>query len=266
MPGLATDIWSLVFGGPEIDPEDLAAAIQEQAGVQDLDYRTRLLVRDSLVALKDHWGSKQFDLWFARCLSRARLETIWQEQFERPGFTLIGRRLMEKTRPHAIKELLRELGTHIRQPLRLNVGGSAALILPGFVSRHTEDIDVVDEVPREVRQQYALLDDFKQRFGLLVTHFGSHYLPTGWQNRLHHFADFDELRVFLVDVVDVFLGKLFSKRTKDLDDLRMLAPQLDKDVLRQRLKDTTAALQKDPNLLALAQKNWYIVFGEALPT
>jgi Nucleotidyltransferase of unknown function (DUF6036) len=266
MPGLATDIWSLVFGRPQIDPDDLAAAVQELAGEQGLDYRARLLVRDSLNALKDHWGSKRFDLWLMSCPTRGQLESIWREAFERPGFTLIGRRLMEKTQPDAIKDLLRELGAHIRQPLRLNVGWSVALILPGYVSRHTEDIDVVDEVPREVREQYALLDGFKQRFGMLVAHFGSHYLPTGWQNRLHHFADFDKLRVYLVDVVDVFLGKLFSKRSKDLDDLRMLAPQLDKDLLGQRLKDTTAALQKDPNLLALAQKSWYLVFGEALPT
>jgi hypothetical protein len=82
---------------------------------------------------------------------------------------------------------------------------------------------------------------------------------------LKYFDEFGKLRVYLVDVVDIFLGKLFSKRAKDLDDLRMLAPQLDKSVLIQRLKDTTAALQKDPNLLGFAQKSWSIIFGEALP-
>jgi len=173
---------------------------------------------------------------------------------------------MEKTPPKAIQSLLSELGAKIRQPLRLIVGGSAALILPGYLSRQTEVIDVVDEVPREVREQHKLLDDFKQRYGLLLTHFGSHYLPTGWENRLHFFDEFSDLRIYLVDVADIFVGKLFSKRTKDSDDLRMLAPQLDKAALAERLKSSTTALQKDPNLLALAQKSWYIVFGEALPS
>jgi hypothetical protein len=265
MPGLANDIWSLVLGPPQIDPNDLAAALQEQSGERDLDYRTRLLLRDSLDALKSYWGAQQFSHWLASCCSRDRLERIWQEEFEKPGFTLIRRRLVEKTNPSAIRELLTELGSRLRQAVRLNVGGSSALILPGYVVRHTEDIDVVDEVPRQVREQHALLDELKQRYGLMITHFGSHYLPTGWEQRLQFFGDFDGLRVYLVDVVDVFVGKIFSKRAKDLDDLRMLAPQLDKELLVRRLKDSTAALQKDAQLLQLAQKSWQIVFGEALP-
>jgi Nucleotidyltransferase of unknown function (DUF6036) len=265
MPGLATDLWSLIDGRPQIDPDDLASAVQEQAAAEPLDYRTRLLIRDSLNALKSHWGAERFTMWLAGCPVHQRLESICLEDFERPGFTLIGRRLMEKTPPKAIQSLLSELGVKIRQPMRLNVLGSAALILSGYLSRQTEDIDVVDEVPREVREQYKLLDDFKQRYGLLLTRFGSHYLPTGWENRLHFFDEFGELRIYLVDVADIFVGKLFSKRTKDLDDLRMLAPQLEKAALAERLKSSTTALQNDPNLLALAQQSWYIVFGEALP-
>lgn len=266
MPGLASDLWSLVYGRPEIDPKDLAIAVREEAARKDLDYRTRLLIRDSVDALKVRWGPARVRDWLTQDPAGKCIEAICREDFERPGFTLIARRLMEKTEPNAIKDLLRELGTHVHRPLRLNIGGSAALILPGYMSRHTEDIDVVDEVPQEIRTQYSLLDEFQKRYGLLVAHFGSHYLPTGWANRLHYFDEFGELRVYLVDVYDIFLGKLFSRRAKDLDDLRMLAPQLDKANLVQRLKDTTAALQKDPNLLPLAQKSWYIVFGEAFPT
>jgi hypothetical protein len=265
MPGLTLDLWDLVYGGPQIDPGDLAAALQRQVAATPLDYRTRLLIRDSLDALKHHWGAERLTRWLAGCPARQRLESIWGEDFERPGFTLIGRRLMEKTHPDAIRNLLAELGNRIRHSVRLEVGGSAALILPGHISRHTEDIDVVDEVPQELRSQYALLDEFKQRYGLLITQFGSHYLPTGWKNRLYFFGDFGALHVYLVDVYDIFVGKLFSKRTKDLDDLRMLAPQLDKAAIEQRLKGSTAALQNDPNLLSLAQNNWSIVFGEAFP-
>jgi Nucleotidyltransferase of unknown function (DUF6036) len=253
MAGLATDHRSLMNGRPQMDPGDLAAAVNEQAADEPLDYRTRLLLRDSLVALKKYWGADRFTGWLGRRPARQRLECNCNEEFERPGFTLIERRLMEKTDPEAIKGLFRELGSSICHPHRLNVGGSAALLLPGYIARQTEVIDVVGEVPREVREQHAVLEDFKRRYGLLLTHFGSHYLPTGWENRMHFFGDFGDLRVYVVDVADIFLGKLFSKRTRDLDDLRMLAPQLDKSALAERLKTTTGALQKDPDLLSLAQ-------------
>jgi hypothetical protein len=267
MPQLANDLWSLAIGGhPEIDPADLAAAVQEQVAAEEpLDYRTRLLIRDSINALRDYWGQRRVEEWLSQAAHRDVLETICREEFERPGFTLIRRRLMEKTQPDAIRGVFTEIGSHLRESVRMNVGGSSALILPGYLAWHTEGIDVVDEVPEPVRTQYALLEDLKKRYGLLLAHFGSHYLPTGWENRLQYFDDFDELHVHLVDPVDIFVGKLFSKRSKDIDDLRMVAPLLDKAAIVQRFLSSTTELRKDPNLLPLAQKSWSIVFGEALP-
>jgi hypothetical protein len=52
----ARDLWELVWGKPQIDPADLAAAVEEQAREEGLDYRTRLLIRDSVEALKGYWG------------------------------------------------------------------------------------------------------------------------------------------------------------------------------------------------------------------
>ena len=69
----------------------------------------------------------------------------------------------------------------------------------------------------------------------------SHYFPSGWQNRAHSLEPFGRLQVLLVDVYDVFLSKLFSARIKDLEDLLVLAPQLDKDDLVEKLKDHAAA-------------------------
>src|SRR5262249_28212190 len=140
------------------------------------------------------------------------------------------------------QQFLRELGSRLRHRVRLAVGGSIALILPGYLERATEDIDVVDEVPAEIRSQHALLDELQKRYGLLLAHFQSHYLPSGWQNRLHYQDTYGDLQVYLVDVYDVFLSKLFSIRSKDLDDMRLLLPQLDKGTLAQRLKETTASM------------------------
>jgi hypothetical protein len=172
---------------------------------------------------------------------------------------------MEKTEPETVHDLLRELGSKIRQRLRLAIGGSIALILPGYLSRATADIDVVNELPTEIRKQHALLDDLRKRYGLLLTHFQSHYLPVGWDQRLHYLDTYGDLQVYLVDVYDVFLSKLFSVRSKDLDDMRMVRPHLDKEKLTQRLQDTTRPMLAAEGLRKQAEQNWYILFGEALP-
>jgi hypothetical protein len=105
-----------------------------------------------------------------------------------------------------------------------------------------------------------------QRYRLQLAHFQSHYLPAGWEQRVHSLEPFGRLRVFLVDVYDVFLSKLFSAREKDRDDLRALAPQLEKETVIRRLKDTTAAWQGEAYLLQRAQENWKILYGEPLPS
>jgi hypothetical protein len=172
---------------------------------------------------------------------------------------------MAPTEPKAVKQFLRELGTHLARPVDLRVGGAISLILAGYLARATEDIDVVDEVPAEVRAQRPLLDQLRQRFGLRLTHFQSHFLPTGWECRLHSLGPFGRLQVFLVDGYDMFLSKLFSQREKDLDDLRLMAPMLDREVLARRLQGTTAGLCREPALRQAAEKNWYVLHGEPLP-
>jgi hypothetical protein len=225
-----------------------------------------LLIRDSMEALRKHWGHARLERWLAEQAARDKIDAILCEDFERPGFPSLAERLMAQTEPETVKQFLRELGTHVPAATRLDVGGSVALILPGYVSRHTEDIDVVDEVPAPVRSLHQVRAELKQRYGLAVAHFQSHYLPAGWQNRLHLLGAFGNLQVYTVDVIDIFLCKLFSKRAKDLDDLRLLAPQLDKPTLVRRLKDTTAQLSADPAMHEQAEHNWYVLYGEPLPS
>ncbi|HMF15650.1 MAG TPA: DUF6036 family nucleotidyltransferase [Gemmataceae bacterium] len=259
-------LWNLVWGTPQVDPGDLAYAIAEEAGNESSDFRTRLLIQDGLKALEEHWGAGRFEQWLEKCSGRKILEEILSEDLGEPGFPSLKERLMEKTDPEVVRQLFRELSTHLHQSIRLAVGGSIALILPGCLIRATEDIDVVDEVPGEIRSQHKLLDNLRKRFGLQLTHFQSHYLPSGWEKRVHGLEPFGQLQVYLVDPIDIFLSKLFSKRTKDLDDLRALAPHLDKETIVQRLRDTTSALRADESLRQCGEKNWYIVYGEPLPS
>lgn len=260
------DLWGLVLDAVQVDPEDLVVAIEAQVCCGDLDYRSRLLIRDSLGALQRYWGTERLQRWLRHCPHHPQIEAIWHAPYEEVGFPSLEKRIMTTTRPEQIKQFFRELALHVQHPVLLTVGGSIALILPGLLSRRTEDIDIVNEVPSELRSQVHLLETLAHRYGLTLTHFQSRYLPQGWPQRLHSQEPFGQLQVFLVDPYDIFLSKLFSARLKDRDDLRMLAPQLDKAIMVRRLHDTTQALLAAPGLREQAEQNWYILYGEALPT
>jgi hypothetical protein len=259
------DLWSLALDHLHVDPDDLVEALEAHIRQGNLDYRSRLLVHDSLDALQRYWGTQRLRRWLRQCPYRAQLETIWTAHYDEVGFPSLRRRVMEITRAEQIRQFFRELGQHVQHPVHLAVGGAIALILPGLLSRRTEDIDVVNEVPPELRSQHRLLATLATRYGLALTPFQSHYLPEGWQQRLHSQEPFGPLHVYLVDPYDVFLSKLFSARIKDRDDLRLLASQLDKDTMVRRLRDTTQGLLAVSDLRENAVQNWYILYAEPLP-
>lgn len=260
------DLWSLVLDQFEVDPNELAEAIEEQVGQQPLDFRTRLLIRDSVAALTKYWGTRRVAEWLTRSPVRKQIDKVCQEDLGPAGFPYLEKQVMEPTRPEAIQKFLRELAEHIHRPTRLMIGGSGSLILMGYLSRRTQDIDVVDEIPQEIRRQESFLDQLMERHRLQLAHFQSHYLPSGWDQRVHSLEPFGQLQVYLVDVYDVFLSKLFSARDKDRDDLRFLQPQLDKETLVRKLRETTAGFRSEENLRKRAESNWYILYGESLPT
>lgn len=259
------DLWNLVRGRPQIDPNDLADAVAHQAAEEPLDYRTRLLIRDSVDALKGFWGGSRVERWLTEIPAHERIEAICAENFDEVGFPSIRKRLMDKTDPETIRQYFQQLGFELRQPVKISVGGGCALILPGYVSRFTEDIDVVGEVPADIRAKYQLLDELEKLHGLHMGHVQPHYFPQGWQDRVHAFGVYNYLQVSLVDVYDVFLSKLFSARMKDMADLKVLLPQLQKETVVSRFVTTCKDFLTAPRLKEIAEKNWKILFGEELP-
>ena len=259
------DLWSLVWGKPHVDPSALAEAIDAEAARPELDYRTRLLIRDAVDALEDYWGAERCGSWLSRSVAQRRIESIRGESFDKVGFPSLRERLMAATTPEVIEQYLRELSRNVHHPVQVVIGGAASLILGGYLSRATEDVDVVDEVPEEIRRQHDLLDDLRKTYALHLTHFQSHFLPAGWENRVHSLAPFGKLRASVVDVYDVFLSKLFSGRTKDRTDLRMLLPSLEREAIKAKLLATCAAFLSDEALRKNAEANWYVLTGEALP-
>jgi hypothetical protein len=259
------NLWDVIWGKPQVDPATLADAIERESQGADLDFRTRLLIRDATQALERCWGSERLESWLRHSQAGSSIERIRQEPLGEVGFPLLQEVLVDRTDPETVRQFLRELGMRLSRPLRIAIGGSIALILPGYLHRATQDIDVVDEVPAELREQHAVLEDLARRYQLHLTHFQSHFLPSGWETRLHTLEPFAMLQPALVDVGDVFLSKLFSARTKDRDDLRLLLPGLDRAEIVRRLHDHCGALLAEPILRRQAEENWYILTGEPLP-
>lgn len=260
-----SNLWALVWGRPEVDPTLLAQAIVEEAASPDLDFRTRVLIRDGTRALEQYWGAKRLDDWLSRSPARERLEQISREDLGEPGFPFLKESLMERTDAEVAREFLRELGIQTKQPAVLIIGGAIALILQGAIERSTTEIDIVGEIPESIRSQGVLVGELQRRYQLLLTQVQAHCLPSGWEQRVKSLGAFGPLQVSILDVYDVFLDKLFGRRTKDLDDLRAMKPRLDLYRLVSRLRTSTASLRGEPQLRKTAEDNWYVVFGEVLP-
>ncbi len=233
-------LWDFVQGHQQLDPIELQAALDEEMQQKNHDWRTRRLIKECRAAL-------------AKKLVRE------------PKFPSLAWRIRSVTKRETILDLLRQLGRETPVSCKLVIGGSSALILQNLLQRSTEDIDLVDEIPEPLRAMRTELARLQQRYGLMLAHFQSHYLPEGWESRLSSLGSYGRLEIWLVDPQDIFIGKVFSRRDKDLDDLRALRAHLDHASLRSRLA-TAAKLYSDPKLLEAAEKNWYIVFGEDLPT
>jgi hypothetical protein len=264
------ELWSVAAGLPHVDADALASAVEAASHSSDpLDYRTRLLIRDSLRALEARWGHDDFHQWlsaspYCKQIERARDPECFDKDPAEIGFPSLARRVVDVTKPETVIEFFRVLSRHVRQPTRLNVGGSIALMLRGLLSRQTEDVDIVNEVPAELRNQHDILHQLVDRFGLQLAHFQSHYLPGGWEHRLRSFEVFNDLEVFLVDPYDVMTSKLCSKRAKDLDDLRAMKAHIDRENLKSRVVDAGKSLMVETKLREAAIENWYILFGEQL--
>jgi hypothetical protein len=86
-----------------LDPARLARALDSAvAFMERLDYRTRLLVSDSVATLERHWGRSAFGRWLRESPVGRRIETIRHEHFEEVGFPSLERRIKngaESSRP-----------------------------------------------------------------------------------------------------------------------------------------------------------------------
>src|SRR5262249_7255285 len=193
-----------------------------------------------------------------------RIATIMREKLGKPGFSTIRRRLVANNISADLEQILDLIGRAIHEKTEINIGGSGPTLVRKLSAGPTQDIDIVDEIPAEIRKQRAVLQSIKDRFGLTFGHVQSHYLPVNWRQRRHFFGDFGPLRAYLVDSYDIFVSKLSSKLERHIDDLRVLAMHLDKGKAKKLLLKDGRPFLDDPFLRPQIEKNWHFVFREAL--
>lgn len=259
------DPWRLVWGQPYIDSRTLAAAIeQDLARTPEPDYRTRLLIRDASVALRSYWGSSRFDQWLDINPEGPRVRAILNEDFDEIGYSTIRERLVDSIDMKQLTQVFELLGRSIHGRVEIHIAGSVPTLVKGLTSRPTDDIDLVDEIPEEIRRQRDVLHEIEIEFGMKLGHVQSHYLPFGWRERRRWLGDFGGLRVYLLDEYDIFVSKLSSKKKKHQLDLRVLALKLDHDTARDRLITSGRTFLDDPALRPQILENWRFIFQEPL--
>jgi hypothetical protein len=259
------DPWRLVWGQPYIDSRTLAAAIEQDLARSDRpDFRTRLLVRDAAVALRSYWGPGRFSQWLAASPAGPRIGEIMSEDLGETGYSTIGRRLVDSIDLTQLRQIFDLLGRGIHGRIEIHIAGSVPTLIKGLTARPTDDIDLVDEVPEEIRHQRDVLRRIETEFGLKLGHVQSHYLPLHWRVRRHWLGDFGGLQVYTLDEYDIFVSKLASKKEKHQLDLRVLALKLDREKARQRLLTDGRVFLDDPKLRPQIEENWRFIFQEPL--
>lgn len=255
--------WQLVHNGGQIDAATFLDALADPSVALAGDVRSQLLVRDGLRAIGRLWLPSRLARRIDQYPTADRLRLLQDALPGERGFWMLGERIVDSLDPKMALDMLRELGTRVARPATITIGGSIALILERILVRQTDDVDVVDELPEAVRTEYALLDELTSRYKLKIAHFQSHYLPDGWRSRTHSLGRFGKIDVHVVDAVDVLTGKLFSRRTKDLDDLREALPRINMEDFRRRIQNSTTGYRNDPHSLPNGVRNWYILTGES---
>jgi Nucleotidyltransferase of unknown function (DUF6036) len=261
----ASDPWELVWGQPYIDSQSLAAAIEgDLKRNPHLDFRTRLLVGDAARALRSFWGSRKFARWLEKSPVGETIHTVLKENPGRVGFHFIRRRLVTVVTKDQIEQIFELLAQEVRERVEVTIAGSVPTLIRGLTARPTDAIDFVNEVPAQIRNQKKAIDLIKSKYGLLLGHVQSHYLPANWMNRRQYLGEFGRVRVYLADVYDIFVSKLSSNQEKHKDDLRVMAPKLDRLTAKRRLKGDGKAFLESPAERATIEENWRFIYRQPL--
>src|SRR3954471_19747301 len=121
------ELWATARTSPQVDAAALADAVEAAASSgEPLDYRTRLLIRDSLSALNAHWGPARFEERLKRSPWRSKNKSACSMPLEGGpgdvGFPSLRSVVFNAIRRETVERFLRDLSRRITRPTRIVIG------------------------------------------------------------------------------------------------------------------------------------------------
>jgi len=110
------------------------------------------------------------------------------------------------------------------------IAGGCALILTGYTSRATSDIDVIDAT----RVLYELFRKYQMN-GHISAYVNS--FPYNYEDRVKLIWSGEKIDFYSVSLEDVVISKLCAFRPPDKDDLKAVAKYVDWDKLEELASD-----------------------------
>lgn len=111
--------------------------------------------------------------------------------------------------------------------------GGSACVLAGYIDRATRDFDFVDRgYPSQLSKVLKLLEPYD----LLTSYFAA--IPKNYMKRATRLEGFDNISVYLFSKEDIIASKIDRLSEKDLEDIRILIADIDKEQLLQSIDET----------------------------
>lgn len=171
-------------------------------------------------------------------------------------------------------EFLRDIDGHLHERTEIHCIGGFAHQLLCENSRPTGDVDVVETIPAGAGDRLGRLagpgSDLGLRHRLSLEWVRVVEPPAGYRERLLDAtpADFENLRVRVLDPYDLVLTKIERNSPRDREDIRSLFAELDLDpaVLRSRFEtELKPFLAVAPERTILTFDLWMEELGSRLP-
>lgn len=111
--------------------------------------------------------------------------------------------------------------------------GGSACILAGWIDRTTRDFDFVDlGYAARLSKVLKLLEPYD----LLTNYFAA--IPTGFAGRAIRIEGFAHISVYVFSREDVIASKIDRMSEKDVEDMRVLMPEVDRGKLEVCIRET----------------------------
>ena len=108
--------------------------------------------------------------------------------------------------------------------------GSGALVLTGYTSSTTLDIDVIEAT----KVLYGLFNKYDMN-GHVAAHMNN--FPFNYENRLNLLLEGKKIDFFTASLEDIVIAKLCANRPKDNEDLEAVADKVNWDLLEKLALD-----------------------------